>query len=143
MHIHTTITNVTGIYSSNTLINNNCHIYACGTISPTTRCQQNILCKSTPPLTIQQCKSTPPFTFFIWHNMIYDAWTYKQRPNNAKPSTYTSTNNNVKVHLHLHWLVQQQLHYQVFTSTQSTIRNSHKSPCHITNKHQHQLSNIH
>jgi len=35
--------------------------------------------------------------------MIYDAWTYKQRPNNAKLSTYTSTNNNVKVHLHLHW----------------------------------------
>jgi len=35
--------------------------------------------------------------------MIYDAWTYKQRPNNAQLSTYTSINNNVKVHLHLHW----------------------------------------
>ena len=79
------------------------HIYACGTISPTTRCQSNILCKSTPPLTIQLCKSTPPFTFLIWLDMIYDAWTYKERPNNAKHSTYTSTNNNVKVHLHLHW----------------------------------------
>ena len=41
------------------------HIYACGTISPTTRCQQNILCKSTPPHTIQLCKSTPPFLFLI------------------------------------------------------------------------------
>jgi len=118
------------------------HIYACGTTLPTTRCQQNILCKSTPPLTIQLCKSTPPFTFLIWLNMIYDAWTYKQRPNNAKSSTYTSTNNNVKVHLHLHWLVHQQLNYQVFRSTQSTIHNSNKSHCHIINKHQHQLSYI-
>jgi len=119
------------------------HIYACGTISPTTRCQQNILCKSTPPLTIQLCKSTPPFTFLIWLNIIYDAWTYKKRPNNAKLSTYTSTNNNVKVHLHLHWLVHQQLHYQVFTFTQSTNHNSNKSPHHIIIKHQYQLSYIH
>ena len=66
------------------------------TISPTTRCQQNILCKSTPPLTIQLCKCTPPFTFLIWLNMIYNAWTYKQRPNNAKLSTYTSTNKQCK-----------------------------------------------
>ena len=28
------------------------HIYACGTISPTTRCQPNISCKSTPPFTL-------------------------------------------------------------------------------------------
>jgi len=113
--------NVTSIYSSNTRTNNNhhshtslkthvnmiCayirHIYACGTISPTTRSQPNILCKSTPPLTIQLCKSKPTFTFLIWLNMIYDAWTYKHNPNNAKHSTYTSTNNIVKVHLHLHW----------------------------------------
>ena len=141
MHIYTTNT-MSWVYSSNALTNNNhhshtslkthanmiCaytrHIYACGTISPTTRCQHNIL-----------CKSTPPFTFLIRLNMIYDAWTYKQRPNNAKLSTYTSTNNNVKVHLHLHWLVHQQLLYQVFTSTQSTNHNSNKSPHHIINKH--------
>jgi len=35
----------------------------------TSRCQHNILCKSTPPLTIHLCKSTPPFTFLIWLNM--------------------------------------------------------------------------
>jgi len=55
----------------------------------TSRCQQNILCKSTPPLTI--------------HLYDYDTWTYKQRLNNAKSPTHISTNNNVKVHLHLHW----------------------------------------
>ena len=145
------------IYSSNTPTNNNhhlhaslkthmiCayirHIYACGTISPTTRCQPNISRKSTPPLTIQLCKSTPPFTFLIWLNMIYDAWTYKQRLDNAQLSTYTSSNNNVKVHLHLHWSTPTTIaSSSIYVHT---INNSNKSSCHIINKHQHQLAYIH
>ena len=145
MHIHTTII-MSRVYihqtSLKTHANMTCayirHIYACGTISPTTRCQPNILCKSTPPLTIQLCKSTPPFTFLIWLNMIYDAWTYKQRPNNAKPSTYASTNNNVKIHLHLHWSTSTTIALSSITSTQSTIHNSNKSLHHIINKHPRQ-----
>jgi len=48
------------------------------------------------------------FTYVKVHLLLhfsydYDEWTYKQRPNNAKSSTYISTNNNVKVHLYLHW----------------------------------------
>ena len=94
MHIHTTIIK-SRVYIHQTHLPTTTiiHIHHLRLMP---RCQPNILCKSTPPLTIQLCKSTPPFTFLIWLNMIYDAWTYKQRPNNAKLSTYTSTNKQCK-----------------------------------------------
>jgi len=82
------------------------------------------LCKSTPPLTIHLCKSTPPFTFLIWLDMTMMHGHTSKDSTMQNHLTYVFTNNNVKVHLHLHWLVHQQLHYQVFTSTQSTSHNS-------------------
>jgi len=63
----------------------------------------------------------------------YDAWTYKQRLDNAYQLAYVFTDNNVKVHLHR--LIHHQLHYQVFTSTQSTSHNLNKSHHHTINKH--------
>ena len=113
---------------------------ACGTKSPTkvvtSRCQQNILCKSTPPLTTHQWKRTPSFTFLIWLNMTMMHGHTSKDSIMQNPLAYTFTNNNVKVHLHLQWLVHQQLHYQVFTFTQSINHNSNKSHYHITiNQH--------
>jgi len=97
----------------------------------TSWCNKNIICKSTPPLTIHLCKSTPPFTFLIRLNMTVMHGHTSKDSIMQNHLTYTFTNNNVKVHLHLHWLVHQQLHYQAFTSTQSTSHNSNKSHHHI------------
>jgi hypothetical protein len=105
------------------------HIYACGTKSPQGRhpwCNKNIICKSTPPLTIHLCKSTPPFTFQHMTQYDHDTWTYNNDPI-MHNSNITTTNDNIKVHLQLHWLSQQHLHYQVFMSTHSTKHKSNKS----------------
>jgi hypothetical protein len=80
------------MYSSNTLITNNhhshvtntttWHIYACGTISTTVRCQPNILRKSTPPLTTNYVK-----VHLLLHLSYDSIWLWcmdiQQRPNNA------------------------------------------------------------
>jgi len=134
------------IFMNSTLIMNHVHLNKLFSISNwlfliPCYCQNSIgdlwntLCSN------KLCKSTPPFTFLIWLNMIYDACTYKQRLDNAQLSTYTSINKNVKVHLHLHWSTPTTI--ALSSIYVHTITNSNKSPCHIINKHQHQLAYIH
>ena len=97
----------------------------------TSWCNKNIICKIHLLLQFNNVKLHLPYTLHIWLNMTM------MHEHTIKDSimlnhlTYTSNNNNVKVHLYLHWLAQQQLHYQVFTSTHSTSHNSNKSHHHI------------
>jgi hypothetical protein len=114
--------------------------------SPTTkvvtpRCQQNILCKSTPPLTIQLCKSTPPFTFLIWLNMTMmhghtskdrimqnsNIYIYQQQCKSTPPFTLINFHNNCIIkYLRPH-----------NQSSHNSIKSHHHIIIIIINKHQH------